>query len=65
MIVRRTKGLIAEAIPPDLHLIPVYGTNHITSKVRNVKVKTCRNTGNRRVVQTPLGTGARGGGARC
>ncbi len=65
MIETRTKSLIAKVVPFNLQLIPIYGTGYITSEVRNVKVIICRNTGNRRVVLTPLATGACSRRARC
>jgi hypothetical protein len=60
----RTESLITQAVPSNLHVIPVYRPTHVTGKVPNVELRACRNTGNGRVVLTPFKAGACRGGTR-
>ena len=53
-----TKSLVADGIPSNMHLIPVYGAAHITCEVLDRKVRLGRDTRNRRVVLTPFRAGA-------
>jgi hypothetical protein len=39
-----TKSLVVDGVPSNMHLIPVYGTAHVTSEVPDRKVRLGRNT---------------------
>jgi hypothetical protein len=41
---RITKSLVANGVPSNLHLIPVYGTTHGTGEVLDRKVRLGRDT---------------------
>jgi hypothetical protein len=54
----RTKSLITEAIPSNLHEIPVYRPTHITSEVPDGELGACGDARNCRVVLASFSTGA-------